>query len=305
MTYSLPLAAFPKCYMDQLCVERSMSVFEWIELAATLGVDGLEMYPGFFTSLNRDYLGEVRAALERHRFAMPMLCASPDFTQPDAAGRRAEVERHKQMIDLVAFFGDSRSNRDTGRRTCRVLSGQRRPEVSVDDGVAMVAECIEQLLPYAAERGVILALENHYKDNYWTYPEFAQHLSVFRRIVEAVDSPYFGVNYDPSNAILAGEDPLETLAAVKTRVVSMHASDRGLAPRHTLEELRAQEESLGYAAILRHGEVGTGLNDYPTILRTLRDAGFDGWISIEDGMNGLDEIHRSADYLRATLARLS
>jgi len=33
---------------------------------------------------------------------------------------------------------------------------------------------------------VILALENHYKDNYWTHPEFAQHLAVFRRIVEAI-----------------------------------------------------------------------------------------------------------------------
>ena len=48
--------------------------------------------------------------------------------------------------------------------------------------------------------------------------------------------------------------------------------------------------------------MGTGLNDYPTIFRMLRSAGFDGWISIEDGMNGLDEIRRSADFLRATLA---
>ncbi len=292
------IAAFPKCYMDQLCVERSMSLFEWIEMAATLPVDGLEMYPGFFTSFDEDYLGEVRSALRRHNLLMPMLCASPDFTQVAAADRRAEVERHKRMIDLVAFFDSPPP------RTCRVLSGQRRPEVSVDDGVAMVVECIETLLPYAAERGVILALENHYKDNYWTYPEFAQHLPVFRRIVEAIDSPHFGVNYDPSNAILAGEDPLEALEAVKTRVVSMHASDRGLLPGRTLEELRAQEEGVGYAAILRHGEVGTGLNDYPAILRTLREEGFRGWISIEDGMNGLDEIRRSAGYLRATLARL-
>jgi len=281
--------------MDDLCVTHSMSIFQWIDLASTLGVDGLEMYPGFFASLDGDYLAAVRDALRRHEFAMPMLCASPDFTQPDPSARRAEVERHKRMIDLAAFFDAP------APRTCRVLSGQRRPDVSEDDGVGMVVECIEALLPYAATRGVILALENHYKDNYWTYPEFARQLPVFRRIVEAIDSPWFGVNYDPSNAILAGEDPLEVLDAVKQRVVSMHASDRGLLPGHTLEELRAQEESVGYAAILRHGEVGTGLNDYPTILRTLRDAGFTGWISIEDGMNGLDEIRRSAGYLRATL----
>ena len=290
------LAAFPKCYMDELCVTHTMSLFDWIAMASSLGVEGLEMYPGFFTSLDRAYLQDVREALQRHNLLMPMLCASPDFTQPDPTARRAAVENHKRMIDLVAFFDAPPP------RTCRVLSGQRRPEVTEDDGVAMVVECIEELLPHAAGRGVILALENHYKDNYWTHPEFAQHLRLFRRIVEAIDSPWFGVNYDPSNAILAGEDPLEVLDAVKHRVVSMHASDRGLLPGHTLEELRAQEDSVGYAAILRHGEVGTGLNDYPAIFRVLRSAGFDGWVSIEDGMNGLDEIRRSADFLRATLA---
>lgn len=293
------IAAFPKCYMDELCVTRSLSLFEWIEMAATLGVDGVEFYPGFFASFEQSYLAEVRHALQRHNLQMPMVCASPDFTRPSPAERRAEVEQYKRMIDLAAFF------EAPAPRTCRVLSGQRRPELTEDDGVAMVVECIEQVLPYAAERGVILAMENHYKDNYWTYPEFAQHLPVFKRIVETIDSPWFGVNYDPSNALLAGEDPLAVLDAVKERVVSMHASDRSLLPGNTIEDLRRQENSVGYASILRHGEIGTGLNDYPTIFRTMQSVGFRGWISIEDGMNGLDEIRRSADFLRATLATVS
>ncbi|GHP01028.1 myo-inositol catabolism protein IolH [Reticulibacter mediterranei] len=293
------IAAFPKCYMDELCKTRSLSLFEWIEMAATLGVKGLEFYPGFFVSFEQSYLDEIRRVLQRHNLLMPMVCASPDFTRPSAKERRAEIERCKRMIDLVAFF------EAPAPRTCRVLSGQRRPELTEDDGVAMVVECIEQVLPYAAERGVILAMENHYKDNYWTYPEFAQHLFVFKRIVDAIDSPWFGVNYDPSNALLAGEDPLVVLDAIKERVVSMHASDRSLAPGSTIEDLRRQENSVGYAAILRHGEIGTGLNDYPTIFRILQSVGFRGWISIEDGMNGLDEIRRSADFLRATLAAVS
>lgn len=289
------IAAFPKCYMDELCVTRSLSLFEWIEMAARLPIEGLEFYPGFFSSFEPRYLVQVRESLRRHNLLMPMLCASPDFTQPSKEARQMEIERQKAMIDLVAFFDAP------APRTCRVLSGQRRPGLSVDDGVELVVACIEQLVPYAAERGVILAIENHYKDNYWTYPEFAQHLEVFRRIVQAIDSPWFGVNYDPSNALLAGEDPLLVLDAVKERVVSMHASDRGLLPGATLDDLRAQENSQGYASVLHHGEIGIGLNDYPAIFRTLRSVGFSGWISIEDGMNGLDEIGRSADFLRAAL----
>ncbi len=291
------IAVFPKCYMEELCVTRSLSLLQWIEMAAKLPIEGLELYPGFFASFDDDYLNKVRAALQRHSLHMPMLCASPDFIQPSSAARRTEVEQQKRMIDLVAFFDAP------APRTCRVLSGQRRPGVSEDDGVAMVVECIEHVLPYAAERGVILALENHYKDNYWTYPEFAQHLPVFSRIVQAIDSPWFGVNYDPSNALLAGEKPLTVLEAVKGRVVSMHASDRRLLPGYTLTDLHAQEGSTGYAQFLHHGEIGTGLNDYPSMFRILRDADFNGWISIEDGLNGLDEMRRSAEFLHATLSR--
>ncbi|GCE02720.1 sugar phosphate isomerase/epimerase family protein [Dictyobacter aurantiacus] len=292
------IAAFPKCFMDELCVSRSLTLFQWIEMAAGLGVDGLEFYPGFFTSFERPYLTEVRTALQKHRLAMPMLCASPDFTQPDQAARKAEIENSKRMIELVDFFAASEP------RTCRVLSGQRRPGVSEEQGIEMVVDSIQQLLPYAQEHGVILAIENHYKDNYWTYPEFAQHLPLFTRIVYAIDSPWFGVNYDPSNAILAGENPLDVLDAVKERVVSMHASDRRLQPGYTLEDLRAQEEGPGYASILCHGEIGTGLNDFSRIFQTLKEVGFHGWISIEDGVNGLDELQRSVHFLRQALAIL-
>jgi sugar phosphate isomerase/epimerase len=285
--------------MDDLCLTRRMSLFTWLEIAATLEVDGVELYPGFFPTFDRAYLEEVRAALARHHLTMPMLCASPDFTQPDAQARHAEVERYKRMIDLVAFFDAP------APRTCRLLSGQGRPELSEDDGVAMVVECIEQVLPYAAERGVILALENHYKDNYWTYPEFALPFKIFQRIVDAIDSPWFGVNFDPSNAILAGEDPLVVLDAVKFRVVSMHASDRHLLPGYTLQDLRAQEGEQGYASILRHGEIGTGLNDYPAIVRILEEVNFHGWISIEDGVNGIEELRRSVTFVRKVLGHNS
>jgi sugar phosphate isomerase/epimerase len=285
--------------MDDLCLTRRMSLFTWLEIAATLEVDGVELYPGFFPTFDRAYLEEVRAALARHHLTMSMLCASPDFTQPDAQARRAEVERYKRMIDLVAFFDAP------APRTCRLLSGQGRPELSEDDGVAMVVECIEQVLPYAAERGVILALENHYKDNYWTYPEFALPFKIFQRIVDAIDSSWFGVNFDPSNAILAGEDPLVVLEAVKFRVVSMHASDRHLLPGYTLQDLRAQEGQQGYASILRHGEIGTGLNDYPAIVRILEEVNFHGWISIEDGVNGIEELRRSVTFVRKVLGHNS
>ena len=63
----MKLAAFPKCFMDQLVVQRSMSVFDWIEMAADLPVDGLELYDGFLETLDEGYLEKVRLAIERRR----------------------------------------------------------------------------------------------------------------------------------------------------------------------------------------------------------------------------------------------
>jgi sugar phosphate isomerase/epimerase len=286
------LSVFPKCYMDELCVTRTMTLFDWIELAASLGVDGVEMYPAFFESFDPGYLERVKQQLERFKLEAPMMCASPDFTIPDAESRRAEVEREKAVIDVTARLGGG---------YCRVLSGQRRAEVTRAEGVQWTVECITALFDHAASRKVVLTMENHYKDGYWRYPEFAQHLDVFLEIIGQIDSPWFGVNYDPSNAIVAGEDPLEVLSAVKHRVVSMHASDRYLASG-TLADLKQHEGSMGYAKGLKHGIIGKGLNDYDAIFAALSGEGFDGWISIEDGENGMDDLRESVRYLRAKIA---
>ncbi len=287
------LAVFPKCYMDALCVSRSMSLFEWIDLATTLPVAGLELYDGFLSSLDPAYLQTVRAAITARGLQMPMMCYSPDFTLPDAAARQAQVERQKAIMAATAALGG---------RFCRVLSGQRRPEVALEQGLDWVVASIEALLPTAAALNLTLTLENHYKDNYWTYPEFAQPSAVFCAILDRIPSPHLGVNYDPSNALLAGEDPMALLAAVKERVVTMHASDRALQPGYTLADLHAQENAVGYARVLQHGEIGQGLNDFDAIFATLRAVGFDGWISIEDGVNGMAELRRSAAFLRGKIA---
>jgi sugar phosphate isomerase/epimerase len=278
--------------MDELCVTKTMTLFDWIELAATLGVDGIEMYPGFFESFEPEYLKRLKKHLAKHRLEAPMMCASPDFTTPDVQARQAEVEREKQMIDVTAELGGG---------LCRVLSGQRRAEVSRAEGVRWTVESIKSLLKHAASRKVTLSMENHYKDGYWHYPEFAQDIEIFIEIINQIESPWFGVNYDPSNAIIAGQDPFEVLAAVKHRIVSMHASDRYLASG-TLEELKQQEGTTGYAQNLKHGVIGKGLNNYDEIFSTLKAEGFDGWISIEDGVNGMDELRESVRFLRAKIA---
>ncbi|HCO24617.1 MAG: myo-inositol catabolism protein IolH [Gimesia sp.] len=287
------LAAFPKAFMDELCLSGEMTLHQWIDLAATLDIDGLEFYAGFLEMKDRNFWPEAKKMASDQGLEIPMMCCSPDFTHPDEAFRNEQIEREKFWMEMTAALGG---------KYCRVLSGQRRPEVSREEGIQYAVSSIEACLPLAEELGLTLIIENHYKDNYWDYPEFAQMADVFCDLVSRIDSPFFGVNYDPSNTILAGEDPLELLERIKYRVVTMHASDRYLT-EGTIEDLRKEENSLGYASRLSHGVIGKGLNDYDTIFSQLKQVGFDSWISIEDGVNGMEDLEESVAFLRAKITQ--
>ena len=143
-----------------------------------------------------DAVGEAIAAAG---FAMPMLCCSPDFTHPDPDARRRAVDHQATMIRVARRIGGEGV-------VCRVLSGQRHPRVGsprrarpggpLHRGVAW---------KWPEELGVVLGLENHYKDGFWAHPEFAQKADVFLALLDAIpDRDHFGVQFDPSNAIVAG-----------------------------------------------------------------------------------------------------
>lgn len=284
-TASPRISVFPKCYFDDLCSGK-MDYLAWLRDAATLGGEGIEHYDGFF---HAGVEPVVRVLAETGQVSS-MLCFSPDFTHPDPAERARQVERQCRAIDLCVQLGI---------RHCRTLSGQRFPGMTRREGVERTVEGIRRSLDYASAKNVVLCMENHYKDGNWQYPEFAQPEEIFLEILGQIESPYLGVQYDPSNATVGGYDPIAFLEKVKTRVVTMHASDRYLVPGATLDELRQSDGTLGYSDKLKHGETGKGLNDYDAIFRILKSVDFAGWISVEDGINGLDELRRSVEFLKA------
>ena len=223
------ISVFPKCWFDDF-VRFERDYVEWIHQAATLGADGVEHYDGFFAATTPGDLEAVLGAQRATGQPTSMLCFSPDFTHPDPDERARQVDRQKRAIDLAVRLGT---------RYCRTLSGQRYPDLPVEEGVARAADCIKRSLDYAEKRDVVLCIENHYKDGTWRFPEFAQQEDVFLALLDAVgDSPYFGVQYDPSNATVGGFDPVAFLQKIKHRVVTMHASDRYLVPGTRLEEIQ-------------------------------------------------------------------
>lgn len=290
----MPLCVFPKCFIPSFLQHGPYTIEGWIrEVAHTVKADGVELYGPALPS--EDSAKAELAKIARDLgLEIPMYCHTPDFTQPDPAERRREVESQKRAIETCSRLGI---------QYCRVLSGQRRPGLGWAEGLDLAAECINALVPYAADRGVCLILENHYKDAHWNFPEFAQKREHFRGLLDRIpSSPYFGVNFDPSNALVPGDDPVDFLKEFMPRVRTMHASDRFLVSG-TLDDLRKTDADgkPGYASNLRHGVIGEGLIDYESIFQILQAHRFQGWISIENGNDpekGILHMQQSAVFLR-------
>lgn len=76
----------------------------------------------------------------------------------------------------------------------------------------------------------------------------------------------------------------------------MHASDRTLISG-TIDDLRQEEDSVGYAMPLRHGEIGQGMNNDDAHFSTRKGVDFDGWINIENSVEGFDQLQGSVKFL--------
>jgi hypothetical protein len=135
----------------------------------------------------------------------------------------------------------------------------------VGDGVAFAVECIHESLfmpqKYYIDSGEPLR-------RFCKYHEFAQKTEIFVMLLIELMIP-FGINFDPSNAFLAGEDPLSSCGVYHIAWLRcMPATD--IWKKEHPGSAKRRVGITGCASRLKHGEIGTGLNDYDKIFTELR-----------------------------------
>lgn len=188
--FKLALAAYsfnrllPRNWPKPRAGESSMTIEDVIDYAADLDLDGVELTSYYFPAeVTERYLRSIQERCFRLGLDISGTAIGNDFCVPDGPERDFQLNMTRQWIDYASLMGAP---------VIRIFAGN---VPKGDTEAAALDRCvvgINQSLQYAAEKGVVLALENH--GGITATPE--QLLSIVRRVEP---SPWFGVNFDSGN----------------------------------------------------------------------------------------------------------
>jgi sugar phosphate isomerase/epimerase len=180
-----------------------MDLFAYANLAADMGLDAIEPTSYYFPAdVTTDYLHR----LKRHAFLLGLdisgTAIGNNFCLPPGPKRDAQLELTRTWIDRAA---------ELDAPVIRIFAGYVPKGAAGEQSVALAIEGIRDSLPYAAKKGITLALENH--------GGITETPAQILRLVRAVDGTNFGVNLDTGN--FHGDDPYAEIAELAPYAVNV------------------------------------------------------------------------------------
>ncbi|WP_135554828.1 sugar phosphate isomerase/epimerase family protein [Paenibacillus cymbidii] len=264
-----------------------MTIVDVVQWVADNGGEHLEICPiGFTLDDNPHLLEAIRRKVQETGIDISNYTIAANFIQPGEAGVAAEVARVKRQVDIAAALGVKRMRHDVATRPIG--------EATITNFIAdlpIVASACRQVADYAAPLGITTSVENH--------GYYVQASDRVQALVQAVDRPNYRTTLDVGNFLSVDEDPV---AAVKrnTAIASMvHVKDFYVRPADRNPGDGWMTTASGN--YLRGAVVGHGDIDMREVLRAIKRAGYDGYISVEfEGLEsctygtrtGLDNVRR-------------
>ncbi len=255
--------------------------FEWaVQKAAELGYDYVEPMlhwgrellseAGYFHSVSMfDDPYRLRRACDRFGVRLSGVSAHCPLCKPEIS-----TEYLKQAVRFAAEAGAPVVNTDEGPK----------PDwTTEEDDHVLMRYVLREVARVAEPRGMLIGLEPH--------QQYSKTPAGLRRIVDLVDSPAIGVNFDTGNSYLSGEDPLAWLQSVVPRLVHLHAKDISVAQSEA-ERGKVTGTPVGCAC-------GDGVIDWARVIELCREAPRDIVLSVECGT--VAQAERSIAHLKRLL----
>jgi sugar phosphate isomerase/epimerase len=259
--YKISLAAYSmRKYLD--LKKPTMTLEGFLDKCKEWTCDGAELTEYYFPKpVTADYVAALKKKAADLGLAITGTPVGNTFTLPPGEARTAAIEKMKAWIDVSG---------DLGSPAIRIFAGGTPKGVEESTARGWARECIQACLPKAAERKVILALENH--------GGVVATADGMLAIGKEIDSPWFGFNLDTGN--FHTEDPYAELEKIAPRAVTCQVK----------VEMSAKGKKKEPA-------------DIPRLVAMFRKHGFKGFITLEyeAAEEPLEAIPKHLDALRKAL----
>lgn len=274
------------------CFKKSH--MEGIEIAASLGLDGVQIYAttGEFSpeTLTEADKQAYKKLLSEKGLVISALCGDMGgYGFEREEDNKERIEKTKRIIDLAEEF-------DTKVITTHIGV---IPEDKSNPRYGVMLAALTECGLYAKEKGITLAIE--------TGPEKAKTLLAFLKDTKGG----VGVNLDPANfTMVTGQDAVEAVHILKDYIVHTHAKDGVMLDK-------SQDPTEVYHAFATGGvdalnacngfkekPLGEGDVDWKNYINALREIGFDGFLTIEReaGENPQKDMEMAAEFLKELLS---
>lgn len=252
---------------------------ERLEATARAGFDGIELTLDDDGPLCPDTPLDVFETLAHRAADLPLrvvglataLFWEFNYASPEAADRRRAHDLTLQMLDRAAAVGAG------AILVVPALVGKvgdSRATVSYADALYRTADALSTLRYEAEVRGVTIAIENVWNRFLLSPLEAAD-------LIDRVNSPQVGFYFDTGNVLAYGY-PEDWIATLGGRIARVHIKDYDL----------RRPGSDGFC------ELGEGSVNWPVVVNSLRNVGYDGPLTYEGG----GDVHEVARRMRNILA---
>lgn|GEM_PF-557657 len=240
-----------------------MTIPGFIHEAKRAGAEGVELLEYFYKDIEADREAALKA-LEETGLPCPIFSVGQNFAKIDPEERRQQLAKIKFGVDEALKFGAG---------VVRVFAGDVAEGITFDQARAWIVEGLTEGSLYAAEHGVKLALENH--------GTLAGRGDQVRGLIDDVreksGTDVLGANPDTGNFLLVNQPSHEAIKQVAEYANMVHFKDFKAAP--------VDHEGWAYQALNGDRFVGTAIGEGQVELgrciQELKDAGFNGWLSVE------------------------
>lgn len=164
-------------------------LFEVMEFCAREGFDAIDLtgyyFPGYPAIPADEYIFTLKQKAHKLGLAISGTGIRNDFSEPDSMKRKTEIAFVKSWVDVAAKLGAPVIRIFTGKITTPGYSGEQV--------LSWMIPAIRECAAYAAEHGVIVAMQNH--------NDFIQTADQAIAILNAVQSEWFGLVLDTGSFV--------------------------------------------------------------------------------------------------------